>query len=462
MELNNSQLWENCLKVIQDNLSPEQFDAWFKPVRFLRFENGAIELYVPSSFFAEQLEEKYIGILGATLRRFFGKNVKLFYSYEQVAHNPETSVRVGSNNASDAVKPRQGVTSNPFHNKVEDEIDPQLNPRYNFENYCESDSNKVARTIAQAIAENPKRQTYNPLFVFGASGVGKTHLIQAIGIRIKELFPENRVLYVTARLFESQYTAAHCHGKINDFIYFYQSIDTLIIDDIQDFIGKTKTQGTFFHIFNHLHQNNRQLILSSDCRPSQMDGMEERLLSRFKWGMTVELQRPDYELRHDYLVKKSAEDGLNLSDELIEYIATNVTSSIRELEGVVVSLMAHAMVMNCDVNNMELAKTVVANAVRISSKQANFETIAKEVCDFYSIDINTLSSKTRKREISDARQIVMYLAKKIGNMQLTTIGARLSRNHATVLHACRNIEERLSVEPQLRDELAAIENSILH
>ena len=408
----------------------------------------------------EQLEEKYLNILGPALHRFFGK-VNLFYRYDQVAHNPETIVRVGSTKASTAVKPREGVTSNPFHNKVDDDIDPQLNPRYNFENYCESDSNKVARTIAQAIAENPKRQTYNPLFVFGASGVGKTHLIQAIGIRIKELFPENRVLYVTARLFESQFTAALCHGKINDFIYFYQSIDTLIIDDIQDLIGKTKTQNTFFHIFNHLHQNNKQLILSSDCRPSQMDGMEERLLSRFKWGMTAELMRPDYELRHEYLIKKSKEDGLDLSDEVIDYIASNVTTSIRELEGVVVSLMAHAMVMNCDVN-LDLAKTVVANAVRISSKQANFDTIAKEVCDFYNIDVNNLSAKTRKREISDARQIVMYLSKKIGNMQLTTIGARLSRNHATVLHACRNIEERLSVENKLKSEITAIENAILH
>lgn len=453
-------MWENCLKVIQDNLSPEQFDAWFRPVKFLRFENGEIELYVPSPFFAEQLEEKYLNILGPALHRFFGK-VNLFYRYDQVAHNPETIVRVGSTKASTAVKPREGVTSNPFHNKVDDDIDPQLNPRYNFENYCESDSNKVARTIAQAIAENPKRQTYNPLFVFGASGVGKTHLIQAIGIRIKELFPENRVLYVTARLFESQFTAALCHGKINDFIYFYQSIDTLIIDDIQDLIGKTKTQNTFFHIFNHLHQNNKQLILSSDCRPSQMDGMEERLLSRFKWGMTAELMRPDYELRHEYLIKKSKEDGLDLSDEVIDYIASNVTTSIRELEGVVVSLMAHAMVMNCDVN-LDLAKTVVANAVRISSKQANFDTIAKEVCDFYNIDVNNLSAKTRKREISDARQIVMYLSKKIGNMQLTTIGARLSRNHATVLHACRNIEERLSVENKLKSEITAIENAILH
>lgn len=453
-------MWENCLKVIQDNLSPEQFDAWFRPVKFLRFENGEIELYVPSPFFAEQLEEKYLNILGPALHRFFGK-VNLFYRYDQVAHNPETIVRVGSTKASTAVKPREGVTSNPFHNKVDDDIDPQLNPRYNFENYCESDSNKVARTIAQAIAENPKRQTYNPLFVFGASGVGKTHLIQAIGIRIKELFPENRVLYVTARLFESQFTAALCHGKINDFIYFYQSIDTLIIDDIQDLIGKTKTQNTFFHIFNHLHQNNKQLILSSDCRPSQMDGMEERLLSRFKWGMTAELMRPDYELRHEYLIKKSKEDGLDLSNEVIDYIASNVTTSIRELEGVVVSLMAHAMVMNCDVN-LDLAKTVVANAVRISSKQANFDTIAKEVCDFYNIDVNNLSAKTRKREISDARQIVMYLSKKIGNMQLTTIGARLSRNHATVLHACRNIEERLSVENKLKSEITAIENAILH
>lgn len=461
MELNNSQLWENCLKVIKDNIPAEQFSAWFEPVCFSRFENGELELRVPSQFFAEQLEERYLRLLGATIQRFFGQNVSLFYTFNQVSDRPDTEIKIGSDKASQDVKPRAGVTSNPFRNDVKDDIDPQLNPRYNFENYCESDSNKVARTIALSIAENPKRQEFNPMFVFGASGVGKTHLIQAIGIRIKELYPENRVLYVTARLFESQYTAALCHGRINEFIYFYQSIDTLIIDDIQDFIGKTKTQDNFFHIFNHLHQNNKQLIMSSDCCPSMMEGMNERLLSRFKWGITVELQRPDYQLRRDYLIKRSKQDGLNISDEIIDYIANNVKNSIRELEGVVVSLIAHAAILNSNVD-MELAKMVVANAVKISVKQVNFDTITQGVCGFYGIQPDDIYTKSRKREISDPRQIVMYLAKKLCNMQLSTIGARLSRTHATVLHACRIIEERISVEPQLKNEVEEIENNLLH
>ncbi len=461
MELYNSQKWENCLKVIQDNIPAEQFDAWFKPVSFVRFENGALELFVPSQFFAEQLEERYFRLIATTIQKYFGVGTKLYYCFNQIGNRPDTEVKIGSSNASQAVKPRAGVTSNPFRNEKLDDIDPQLNPRYNFENYCESDSNKVARTIAQAIAENPMRKTYNPLFVFGASGVGKTHLIQAIGIRIKELYPENRVLYITARLFESQYTAALCHGKINDFIRFYQSVDTLIIDDIQDLVGKTKTQMNFFHIFNHLHQNNKQIIMSSDCRPSMLEGMEERMLSRFKWGMTVELQRPDFKLRHDFLVKKSEQDGLNISDEIIDYIASNVTSSIRELEGVVVSLIAHAAILNKEVD-IDLTKMVVANAVKIRSKQVNFDSIANEVCGYYGIQVDDIFTVTRKREISDTRQIVMYLAKKIGNMQLSTIGARLSRTHATVLHACRNIEQRLSVEAQLQNEIAEIENSLLH
>ena len=293
MEKTHTQLWEDCLAIIRDNIPAEQFDTWFKDVTSLSFREGRVTLNVPSAFFVEQLEERYVKLLGAALRKVYGAGVKLFYNYYQVNNDPETEVNVRSVGPSPAVSPFHTSPANPFQPVVERSIDPQLNPRYTFENYCGSMSNKIARSIGEAIADNPKCRTFNPLFVFGPTGVGKTHLIQAIGIRVKERNPRARVLYVTARLFESQFTAASQNKHINDFFAFYQSIDTLIIDDIQDLAGKPKTQNTFFHIFNHLHQNQRQIILSSDCAPSQMEGMEARLLSRFKWGMSTQLDKPD-------------------------------------------------------------------------------------------------------------------------------------------------------------------------
>ncbi len=267
------------------------------------------------------------------------------------------------------------------------------------------------------------------------------------------------MLYITARLFESQYTTAQRNGKINDFMNFYQSIDTLIIDDIQDLIGKSRTQNTFYHIFDHLMRNSKQLILASDCCPSKMEGMEERLLSRFKMGMTAELERPDYELRKEVLTQKAQQDGLEIPAEVLEYIALNVTDSIRDLEGIVVSLYAHATVLNCDIS-VDLARKVLAHAVKVNKPQINFERIAQTVAGYYDIDPDQIFTKSRKREISDARQMVMYLAKKHAKMPFTAIGTRLSRTHATVLYACKNIEERLPIEKQLQEDVTKIEASL--
>lgn len=459
MEKTHKQMWDDCLEFFRDNVSTEQFDAWFKDVSSLNFENGTLTLSVPSSFFVEQFEERYVKLIGAAIRKVYGEGVKLFYTYNQVQEDPSSRVKVKSSEPSHAIVNKSIQPANPFKQQVLEDIDSQLNPRYNFENYCGSVSNKIARSIGEAIASDPKCKTFNPLFVFGPTGVGKTHLIQAIGIRIKETSPENRVLYVTARLFESQYTAAVSRGKINEFINFYQSIDTLIIDDIQDLIGKQSTQNTFFHIFNHLHQNQKQLILSSDCRPSQMEGMEARLLSRFKWGMTAELEKPDFELRKGVLVQKAEQDGLEISEEVLDYIANNVTDSIRELEGIVVSLIAHATVLNQDIS-IDLARNVLSNAVKTNKRQINFEMITQEVCSYYQIDPDLIFTKTRKREISDARQMIMYLSKKIAKMPLTAIGTRLSRTHATVLHACNNIDERLAFEKQLQNDVRKIEEAL--
>lgn len=451
--------WEDCLKIFKDNLAPDQYHAWFEPVSAVSYVDGNLTLSVPSPYFVEYLEEKYLGIIGTVLRRVYGDGVNLYYQYEQVRNQPATLVDVRSDNRSRAIKD-EPVKANPFQAPVNVMFDSQLNPHYTFENYCGSISNRLARSIGETIANDPACTTFNPLFVFGPSGVGKTHLIHAIGIRIKERNPQARVLYVNARLFESQFTVASRNGKINEFITFYQSIDVLIIDDIQDLIDKEKTQMTFFHIFNHLHLNNKRIILTSDCCPSQLKGMPERMLTRLKWGMTVELERPDLELRKEVLRRKADTDGLSISSEVLDFIAENVTGSIRELEGIMVSLLAHATILSQDIT-IDLARSVLSNAVKVARKQLNFEMITQSVSAYYNIEPDDLFTKSRKREISDARQMVMYLAKKHVKMPLTAIGTRLSRTHATVLYACKNIEERLPLEKQLQDDVNKIETSLM-
>lgn len=456
----HTQLWDKCLSIFRDNLQPEQFDAWFKPLTPVSFSDHKLVLMVPSQYFIEHLEGHYTKLLARTIYKVFGKETKLYYHFNQVGNEPSTGVTMGSSNPSPAVAPQPGASSNPFTPATVNDINAQLNPNYTFENYCDSMSNRVARSIGEAIGNDPKCKTFNPLFLFGAPGVGKTHLIQAIGIRVKETTPSARVLYITARLFESQFTTAVRNGKINDFINFYQSIDTLIIDDIQDLIGKQSTQNTFFHIFNHLILNQKQIILASDCCPSKMEGMEKRLISRFTMGMTAELETPDFQLRKEVLRQRAEHDGLQLSDDVVDYIATHVTESIRELEGILVSITAHAAILNVDID-LDLARKVMSNAVKINHRQINFEIITQEVANHFGIDSDQIFSKSRKREISDARQMIMYLAKKHTKMPLTAIGTRLSRTHATVLYACKIIEERLPLEKQLQADIEKIESSLL-
>ena len=464
---NVAQQWNRCLDVIKANVPTEQFDAWFAPIVAVDYdqENSRVTLRVPSQFFVEQIEGRYLNILKAALKKVFGENVKLFYKFNVVGHDDASAVE--QTEAGSSVKLKQDLkirkprVANPFEREdVLEDIDPQLNPRYTFENYCSSMSNRLAVSIGQAIAEHPEVKTYNPLFVFGETGVGKTHLLQAIGIKLKENNPRMRVLYVSTRVFESQYTTAVQQKKINDFINFYQSIDVLLLDDIQFFAGKPGTQNTFFHIFNHLHQHQRQLVMSSDCRPSDLDGMEPRLISRFKWGMTVQLEKPDKDLRRKFLAMKAAQDGLNIADEVLDFIAANVTESVRELEGIMIALLAHATMLGQDIT-IDLARTVIGNTVKVIPKQLTFESIAETVADYYNLPTELIYGKSRKREISDARQLVMYLARKEAQMSSTSIGARLDRTHATVLHACTQVEQRMSIEKDFSREVATITANLM-
>ena len=448
-------MWDECLSIIKDNISPEQYDAWFKPITSVSYKDHVLRLMVPTRFFAEQLEERYMKILAATLFRIYGRDVQLYYDFFQIGSDPDTLITQQASKESPAVKPGN---RNPFQNNIVSDFDSQLNPKYTFENYCGSNCNKIARSISEAIATDSHCKTFNPLFLFGNTGVGKTHLIQAIGIRIKERNPNARVLYVPARLLESQYVAAVAAkpSRINEFINFYQSIEVLIIDDLQDLMHKPGTQNAFFHIFNHLHQNQRQIILSSDCAPADLKEMPERLLSRFKWGMTCQLEAPDYELRRSVLEQRAAQDGLKIPTEVLDYIAANITSSIRELEGVVVSLLAYATVLNREIT-IDLAQSVLANAVKVQKKSINFDMIAQRVSEFYGIELDQIFSKSRKREISDARQMVMFMAKRHAKMPITAIGTCLSRKHATVHHACHSIEERIPIDSALREDVEKID-----
>ena len=455
----NNNKWNECLRIIKDNLESAQYNSWFAPITVESFENNELTLRVPTAFYVEQLDGRFYNLLASTLVRVYGKGIKLKYSYDIIKDDPQAHVVSEEPHKSVAVQPM-----NPFARQEKFsgiELDPQLNPVNTFENYCESKSNKLAYSIANAIATNPKCQTFNPMFIFGCTGVGKTHLIQAIGIKMKEENPLSRVLYVSARTFESQYTSAVRTNKVNDFINFYQSIDMLIVDDVQEFAGKTATQNTFFHIFNHLHNKQRHLILSCDCPPSELDGMEPRLLSRFKWGMIVELESPDYDLRRAVLLRKAMQAGVKIPEDILDFVAENVKDNVREIEGVFASLMAYSTALNQPLT-IQLARNVLSNTVRMSKQNrvVTFDSISDAVCSEFNIDKELLFGKSRKRDVADARQLVMMLAKKFAKMSSTMIGLKLNRNHATVLYACKTIEERISEEKDFAAAVGRIEATL--
>ena len=361
------------------------------------------------------------------------------------------------------IKHRSGNSGNSTPKAMQEtvqELDSMLINRYTFDNYVEGISNRLSRSVAISVADKPGR-AFNPLFIHGSSGVGKTHLINAIGARIKELHPELRVLYVSAHLFQVQYTDSILQKNFNDFMRFYQSIDVLIIDDIQEFAGLQKTQNAFFHIFNHLHLNGKQLIMTSDRSPAQLQGMEERLITRFKWGMTAEIEKPDLELRKSILRNKVYHDGLNFPEEVISYIAENVNASIRDLEGIVVSIMAHSTINNADID-INLARKVVGSLSNYEKKSISIDNIIKVVSDYYAVEVSAINTRSRKREVVLVRQVAMFLAKKHLDMSTAKIGQYIGkRDHATVLHACKTIANLAETDKQFRNELNEIDLALL-
>lgn len=456
--------WNQCLSVIHQNVSEAVFGTWFVCIKPASYENDVLTLFVPSNFVREHLERNYLELLGFTIRRVFGKQTILNYRILMDIDNGLTIDQVAPELKKEPVgnSVRNGnLAPNPIAVAPQD-LDPMLKPDYTFDNFIEGLSNKLPLAAADNIARNPGKTIFNPLFLYGASGVGKTHLANAIGLRVKELFPQLRVLYVSAHLFKVQYTDSVRKNTLNDFIYFYQTIDVLIIDDIQEFVGVEKTQNTFFHIFNHLHQNGKQLIMTCDRPPVMLQGIEERLMTRFKWGLTAEIEKPNLELRRNILLNKVSRENIAISDDALEYIAMNVTDSVRELEGILISLMAHSTIYGRDID-LAMAERVVSRAVRVSPREITVNDVLQSTCKYYHVKEEDVFSSSRKREIVQVRQVAMFLAQKhVQNVSLAKIGQCIgSKDHSTVIHACRTIKEQLEVDKALQHSIEKIERMII-
>ena len=462
--MNNSHkaLWEECLHLIEANVSEQQFKTWFAPIVFESYSEAeqTLLVQVPSPYVYEYLEQYYVGLLSKVLARVFGTSVKLNYRIVTVKAQHNVTTTVESEGPSDIQQP-QGTNKAPstLDAVTPQQLNPQLDVKKTFQNFIEGDSNKLPRTVGLSIAEHPGKSTFNPFFIYGPSGCGKTHLINAIGVRCKETYPQKRVLYVSARLFQVQFTDSVRHNTTNDFINFYQSIDVLIVDDIQEWMNSPKTLDTFFHIFNHLFRMGRQIILASDRPPVDLQGMKDRLLTRFACGLIAELEKPNVQLCVDILHAKCRRDGLKIPADVIDYIAQTANGSVRDLEGVVNSLMAYSIVYNTNVD-MRLAERIIKRAVKVDNHPLTVDDILEKVCQHYHVEQRQVFSKSRKRELVQVRQVSMYLAQKYTKMPAGRIGQLIgNRDHSTVIHSCNTIEQRLKVDKSFSEELSSIDNS---
>jgi len=473
MDKDHVTIWDSCLRIIKDNVPSISYRTWFEPIVPLKLENNILTIQVPSPFFYEYLEEQYIDILRKTLRKELGTGAKLEYNVvvdNNNSVNKQYTVKLPANQNSNLKnKPVSALLPNdetgirnpfviPGIQKIQ--IDSQLKSDNTFDNFIEGECNRLARSAGYAVAQKPGGTAFNPLMLYGNSGLGKTHLAQAIGIEVKERYPDKIVLYVNANKFFIQFSEATRNNSRNDFLHFYQMIDVLIIDDVQEFAGKEKTQETFFHIFNHLHQSGKQLILTSDKSPIELKGMEQRLLSRFKWGLTADLQVPDFETRMNILRKKIYKDGIVISEEVLEYIASHISSNVRELEGALISLLAQATLNKKEIT-LDLAIRMINKLVNNTKRELTIDYISKVVSDYFCIPVDSLSVKTRKREIVQARQIAMYFSKNLTQSSLASIGSQIGgKDHATVLHACRTVTNLKEIDKNFRLSIDEIENKL--
>lgn len=464
MVSNHKALWDDCLKLIKDNVTQQQFKTWFMPIVFESYspETKTLLVQVPSSYVYEFLEQYYVGLLSKVLAHVFGTNVRLTYRIvTDKKHGITTDVEADKPADIDSPKPVRRANQSPsaLDAAMPQDLNPQLDPHLTFNNYIEGNSNKLPRTVGVSIAEHPGRSTFNPFFIYGPSGCGKTHLVNAIGVRCKEMYPQKRVLYVSARLFQVQFTDAVRQNTVNDFINFYQSIDVLLVDDIQEWVTATKTLDTFFHIFNHLFRNGKQIVLASDRPPVDLTGMKDRLLTRFSCGLIAELEKPNTQLCMDILKSKCRRDGLNIPEDVISYIAQTANGSVRDLQGVVNSLLAYSIVYNNPVD-LRLAERVIKRAVKVDNRPLTVDDILERVCEHYNVSQQNAFSRSRKRDYVIVRQVSMYFAQKYTKMPASRIGQLIgNRDHSTVVHSCSAVEKKLKLDKAFEAEITSIENS---
>mgnify|MGYP006051965485 CR=1 FL=1 len=454
--------WDNALALIRENVSQQQYDTWFRPIVFESFDDAknTLLVQVPSPFVYEYLEENYVDLLIKVLHRTFCEGIRLNYRVvTDKEHKLSQDIETDPADIEQKPRTRANQSPTPLDAAQPQQIDPQLNPHLSFANYIEGASNKLPRSVGQSIAEHPNTTQFNPMFIYGPSGCGKTHLVNAIGLRTKQLYPQKRVLYISARLFQVQYTNAVLQNSTNDFIRFYQTIDMLIVDDIQEWISAPKTQDTFFHIFDHLFRNGKRIILASDRPPVDLKGMPERLLTRFSCGLIAELEKPNTQLCVDILENKIRKDGLHIPRDVIEFISQTANGSVRDLQGVVNSLMAYSIVYNSNID-MRLAERVIKRAVKIDDKPLTVDEIIETVCNHFNVSPSAVGGKSRKRDFVVARQVSMYLAQKYTKMPASRIGKLVgNRDHSTVIHSCTQVENRLKVDKEFLAEIQSLENS---
>lgn len=469
MEKDYQRVWSECLDLIKERVSPRTFTTWFQPIRAVGLQNDVLTIQVKSQYVYECLEEHYVELLRTAIRSVIGIGAKLEYSVvvEESLKGQPSAVTISSVPQKKVrenvvrVKEEKMAPKNPFdvnHNRLD--IDPQLNPSYTLDSFVEGNCNRLARSAAIAIAQNPGKTAFNPLLVYGGSGLGKTHLAQAIGWEVKQNYPEKVVLYVTTNVFQTQFTEARLKNEINDFLHFYRLIDVLILDDIQELAGKPATQNTFFHIFNDLHQSGKQLILTSDRSPADLTDMEERLLSRFRWGLSAEIKVPDFDTRLQIARFKARKEGIDFSDEILESICKYMNNNVRELEGAMVSLLAQSTFNHRDLTP-SVVQEILGKMVKNDLSELTVERIQEIVCRYFNIAPDVLQSKTRKREIVQARQLTMYFCKNYTNASLTTIGRQIGRkDHTTVLYACRAVADLMATDRIFRGQVEELQQKL--
>jgi len=473
MDKDCKQVWSNCLRFIKDNVKAAEYRTWFETIVPIKLKGNVLTIQVPSTFYYEYLEETYIDLLRKSLQSELGEGAGLEYNVVMLnnvmPHAAPRIMKFPTSNKKDIYNDPVKMP-NEDHSAIKNpytipgiqklRIDPKLNNRNTFNRLVEGEFNRLARSAGYAIATNPGRTSFNPLFIYGNSGLGKTHLAQAIGVETKERFQDKVVLYVTGLEFSTQFAEAAINNNRNDFIHFYQMIDLLIVDDIHEFAGKEKTQNVFFEIFNHLHQTGKQIIITSDKAPADLQGIEDRLLSRFKWGLSAELTNPDYESRKAILKQYAYNEGIEVGDDIIDYVAAHITNNVRELEGALISLLAHST-LNRETITIDLARQIIDKLVKNTTRELSVGYIQKVVCEFFNLPPEAIASKTRKREIVQARQIAMYFAKSMTKLSLATIGSQIGdKDHATVLHACKTVNNLIDTDRQFKGYIDEIEKKL--